>query len=231
MGILHAHLWEQISALLVCRLLVLFGQTMWLGKGENMKNKTIMMMGMAAVLALSGCQNGVVATPFGDYGVKSRDGNRVTIGFINKKTPQFGGNAKAQTQAGKPKIVMPKGFQGHWVTTTYSKKPAQACKDDYLSDDAVNLNIDANNNYMSLTFYEEGGDAHWLNMQQISETQVAGTVSYLFQGQGDENPQPETIAVRMTLKNGGKQLAVHNWDEENKTSLYVLCSRTPQVYQ
>ena len=196
-----------------------------------MKNKTIMMMGLAAVLALSACQNGVVATPFGDYGVKSRDGNRVTIGFINKKTPQFGGNAKAQTQAGKPKIVMPKGFQGHWVTTTYSKKPAQACKDDYLSDDAVNLNIDANNNYMSLTFYEEGGDAHWLNMQQISETQVAGTVSYLFQGQGDENPQPETIAVRMTLKNGGKQLAVHNWDEENKTSLYVLCSRTPQVYQ
>ena len=58
---------------------------MWVVKGENMKNKTIMMMGMAAVLALSGCQNGVVATPFGDYGVKSRDGGRVTIGFINKK--------------------------------------------------------------------------------------------------------------------------------------------------
>ena len=126
---------------------------------------------------------------------------------------------------------MPKGFQGHWVTTDNSKNSAKACKDDYLSDDAVNLNIDANHNYMSLTFYEEGGDAHWLNMQQISETQVAGTVSYLFQGQGDENPQPEAIAVRMTLKNGGKQLAVHNWDEENKTSLYVLCSRTPQVYQ
>ena len=99
-----------------------------------MKNKTIMMMGMAAVLALSGCQNGVVATPFGDYGVKSRDGNRVTIGFINKKTPQLGGNAKAQTQLAKPKIVMPKGFQGHWVTTTYSKNPAKACKDNYLSE-------------------------------------------------------------------------------------------------
>ena len=186
---------------------------------------------MAAVLALSGCQNGVVATPFGDYGVKSRDGNRVTIGFINKKTPQLGGNAKAQTQLAKPKIVMPKGFQGHWVTTDNSKNSAKACKDDYLSDDAVHLSIDVNHNRMGLNYYEEGGDAHWLNMQQISETQVAGTVSYLFQGQGDENPQPEAIAVRMTLKNGGKQLAVHNWDEENKTSLYVLCSRTPQVYQ
>ena len=196
-----------------------------------MKKTFITLLGLAAVLTMSGCQNGVVATPFGDYGVKSRDGNRVTIGFINKKTPQLGGNAKAQNQTAKPKIVMPKGFQGHWVTTDNSKNSAKACKDDYLSDDAVNLNIDANNNYMSLTFYEEGGDAHWLNMQQISETQVAGTVSYLFQGQGDENPQPEAIAVRMTLKNGGKQLAVHNWDEENKTSLYVLCSRTPQIYQ
>ena len=140
---------------LVCRLLVLFGQTMWLGKGENMKNKTIMMMGMAAVLALSGCQNGVVATPFGDYGVKSRDGNRVTIGFINKKTPQLGGNAKTLAKATKPKIVMPEGFNGYWVTTTYSKNPAKACKDNYLSDDAVHLTIDANNNRMSLNFYEE----------------------------------------------------------------------------
>ena len=192
-----------------------------------MKNTLTVTMGMAAVLALSGCQNGVVATPFGDYGVKSRDGNRVTIGFINKKTPQFGGNAKTLAKATKPKIVMPKGFQGHWVATTYSKNPAQACKDDYLSDDAVHLNIDANHNRMSLNFYEEGGGAHWLNMQQISETQVAGTVSYLFEGQGDENPQPEAIAVRMTLKNGGKQLAVHNWGERNKTLVYVLCSRTP----
>ena len=77
-----------------------------------MKNTLTMMMGMAAVLALSGCQNGVVATPFGDYGVKSRDGNRVTIGFINKKTPQFGGNAKTLAKATKPKIVMPEGFNG-----------------------------------------------------------------------------------------------------------------------
>ena len=196
-----------------------------------MKNTITVTMGMAAVLALSGCQNGVVATPFGDYGVKSRDGNRVTIGFMNKKSPSVGGNANTTAQAAKPKIVMPKGFQGHWVATTYSKNSAKACKDDYLSDDAVHLSIDANHNRMGLNFYEEGGDAHWLNMQQISETQVAGTVSYLFEGQGDENPQPEAIAVRMTLKNGGKQLAVHNWDEENKTSLYVLCSRTPQVYQ
>ena len=185
------------------------------------------MAAMAAVLGLSACQNGVIATPFGDYGVKSRDGNRVTIGFINKKTPQF----KTTTQASKPKIVMPQGFQGHWVTTSYTKNSAKACKDDYLSDDAANLNIDVNNNRMSLSFYEEGGDAHWLNLQQISETQVKGTVSYLFQAQGDENPQPEAIAVSMTLKNGGKQLAVYNWDEENKTSLYVLCSRTPQFYQ
>ena len=191
-----------------------------------MKKTSITLLGLAAVLTMSGCQNGVVATPFGDYGVKSRDGNRVTIGFINKKTPQLGGNAKTVAKAAKPKIVMPKGFQGHWVTTTYSKNPAKACKDNYLGDDAVHLTIDANNNRMSLNFYEEGGGAHWLNMQQISETQVAGTVSYLFEGQGVEDPQPEAIAVRMTLKNGGKQLALHNWDEENKTSLYVLCSRT-----
>ena len=211
---------------LVCHLLVLTDLTVWPTLRENMKNTSIVLVGMTAILALSGCQNGVMATPFGDYGVKSRDGNHVTIGFINKKTPQLAGNAKAVAKAGKPKIVMPKGFQGHWVTTDNSKNSAKACKDDYLSDDAVNLNIDANNNYMSLTFYEEGGDAHWLNMQQISETQVAGTVSYLFEGQGDENPQPEAIAVRMTLKNGGKQLAVHNWGERNKTLVYVLCSRT-----
>ena len=216
---------------LVCRLLVLSTMPYCETLRGIMKKTSITLLGMAVVLALSACQNGVMTTPFGDYGVKSRDGNRVTIGFINKKAPQFGSNTKTVAKAGKPKIVMPKGFQGHWVTTDNSKNSAKACKDDYLSDDAVNLNIDANNNYMSLTFYEEGGDAHWLNMQQISETQVAGTVSYLFQGQGDENPQPEAIAVRMTLKNGGKQLAVHNWDEENKTSLYVLCSRTPQVYQ
>ena len=220
-----------MSGDLVCRLLVLSNMPYCETLRGIMKKTSITLLGLAAILALSGCQNGVLATPFGDYGVKSRDGGRVTIGFINKKTPQLGSNAKTVAKAAKPKIVMPKGFQGHWVTTDYSKNSAKACKDDYLSDDAVNLNIDANNNYMSLTFYEEGGDAHWLNMQQISETQVAGTVSYLFQGQGDENPQPEAIAVRMTLKNGGKQLAVHNWDEENKTSLYVLCSRTPQVYQ
>ena len=222
---------QLMSGDLVCRLLV-SSNTSYCGTLRGIMKKTsITLLGMAVVLALSACQNGVMTTPFGDYGVKSRDGNRVTIGFINKKAPQFGSNTKTVAKAGKPKIVMPKGFQGHWVTTDNSKNSAKACKDDYLSDDAVNLNIDANNNYMSLTFYEEGGDAHWLNMQQISETQVAGTVSYLFQGQGDENPQPEAIAVRMTLKNGGKQLAVHNWDEENKTSLYVLCSRTPQVYQ
>ncbi len=222
---------QLMSGDLVCRLLVLSNMPYCETLRGIMKKTSITLLGMAVVLALSACQNGVMTTPFGDYGVKSRDGNRVTIGFINKKAPQFGSNTKTVAKAGKPKIVMPKGFQGHWVTTDNSKNSAKACKDDYLSDDAVNLNIDANNNYMSLTFYEEGGDAHWLNMQQISETQVAGTVSYLFQGQGDENPQPETIAVRMTLKNGGKQLAVHNWDEENKTSLYVLCSRTPQVYQ
>ena len=222
---------QLMSGDLVCRLLVLSNMPYCETLRGIMKKTSITLLGMAVVLALSACQNGVMTTPFGDYGVKSRDGNRVTIGFINKKAPQFGSNTKTVAKAGKPKIVMPKGFQGHWVTTDNSKNSAKACKDDYLSDDAVNLNIDANNNYMSLTFYEEGGDAHWLNMQQISETQVAGTVSYLFQGQGDENPQPEAIAVRMTLKNGGKQLAVHNWDEENKTSLYVLCSRTPQVYQ
>ena len=222
---------QLMSGDLVCRLLVLSNMPYCETLRGIMKKTSITLLGMAVVLALSACQNGVMTTPFGDYGVKSRDGNRVTIGFINKTAPQFGSNTKTVAKAGKPKIVMPKGFQGHWVTTDNSKNSAQACKDDYLSDDAVNLNIDANNNYMSLTFYEEGGDAHWLNMQQISETQVAGTVSYLFQGQGDENPQPEAIAVRMTLKNGGKQLAVHNWDEENKTSLYVLCSRTPQVYQ
>ena len=222
---------QLMSGDLVCRLLVLSNMPYCETLRGIMKKTSITLLGMAVVLALSACQNGVMTTPFGDYGVKSRDGNHVTIGFINKKTPQFGGNAKAQTQAGKPKIVMPEGFNGYWVTTTYSKNPAKACKDNYLSDDAVHLTIDANNNRMSLNFYEEGGGAHWLNMQQISETQVAGTVSYLFQGQGDENPQPEAIAVRMTLKNGGKQLAVHNWDEENKTSLYVLCSRTPQVYQ
>ena len=222
---------QLMSGDLVCRLLVLSNMPYCETLRGIMKKTSITLLGMAVVLALSACQNGVMTTPFGDYGVKSRDGNRVTIGFINKKTPQFDSNAKTVAKAAKPKIVMPKGFQGHWVTTDNSKNSAKACKDDYLSDDAVNLNIDANNNYMSLTFYEEGGDAHWLNMQQISETQVAGTVSYLFQGQGDENPQPEAIAVRMTLKNGGKQLAVHNWDEENKTSLYVLCSRTPQVYQ
>ena len=222
---------QLMSGDLVCRLLVLSNMPYCETLRGIMKKTSITLLGMAVVLALSACQNGVMTTPFGDYGVKSRDGNRVTIGFINKKAPQFGSNTKTVAKAGKPKIVMPKGFQGHWVTTDNSKNSAKACKDDYLSDDAVTLNIDANNNYMSLTFYEEGGDAHWLNMQQISETQVAGTVSYLFQGQGDENPQPEAIAVRMTLKNGGKQLAVHNWDEENKTSLYVLCSRTPQVYQ
>ena len=222
---------QLMSGDLVCRLLVLSNMPYCETLRGIMKKTSIPLLGMAVVLALSACQNGVMTTPFGDYGVKSRDGNRVTQGFINKKAPQFGSNTKTVAKAGKPKIVMPKGFQGHWVTTDNSKNSAKACKDDYLSDDAVNLNIDANNNYMSLTFYEEGGDAHWLNMQQISETQVAGTVSYLFQGQGDENPQPEAIAVRMTLKNGGKQLAVHNWDEENKTSLYVLCSRTPQVYQ
>ena len=222
---------QLMSGDLVCRLLVLSNMPYCETLRGIMKKTSITLLGMAVVLALSACQNGVMTTPFGDYGVKSRDGNRVTIGFINKKAPQFGSNTKTVAKAGKPKIVMPKGFQGHWVTTDNSKNSAKACKDDYLSDDAVNLNIDANNNYMSLTFYEEGGDAHWLNMQQISETQVAGTVSYLFQGQGDENPQPEAIAVRMTLNNGGKQLAVHNWDEENKTSLYVLCSRTPQVYQ
>ena len=222
---------QLMSGDLVCRLLVLSNMPYCETLRGIMKKTSITLLGMAVVLALSACQNGVMTTPFGDYGVKSRDGNRVTIGFINKKAPQFGSNTKTVAKAGKPKIVMPKGFQGHWVTTDNSKNSAKACKDDYLSDDAVNLNIDANNNYMSLTFYEEGGDAHWLNMQQISETQVAGTVSYLFQGQGDENPQPEAIAVRMTLKNGGKQLAVHNWDEENKTSLYVLCSRTPQIYQ
>ena len=222
---------QLMSGDLVCRLLVLSNMPYCETLRGIMKKTSITLLGMAVVLALSACQNGVMTTPFGDYGVKSRDGNRVTIGFINKTAPQFGSNTKTVAKAGKPKIVMPKGFQGHWVTTDNSKNSAKACKDDYLSDDAVNLNIDANNNYMSLTFYEEGGDAHWLNMQQISETQVAGTVSYLFQGQGDENPQPEAIAVRMTLKNGGKQLAVHNWDEENKTSLYVLCSRTPQVYQ
>ena len=211
---------------LVCHLLVLTDLTVWPTLRENMKNTSIVLVGMTAILALSGCQNGVMATPFGDYGVKSRDGNRVTIGFINKKTPQLGGNAKAQNQTAKPKIVMPKGFQGHWVATTYSKNSAKACKDDYLSDDAVHLSIDVNHNRMGLNYYEEGGDAHWLNMQQISETQVAGTVSYLFEGQGDENPQPEAIAVRMTLKNGGKQLAVHNWGERNKTLVYVLCSRT-----
>ena len=222
---------QLMSGDLVCRLLVLSNMPYCETLRGIMKKTSITLLGMAVVLALSACQNGVMTTPFGDYGVKSRDGNRVTIGFINKKAPQFGSNTKTVAKAGKPKIVMPKGFQGHWVTTDNSKNSAKACKDDYLSDDAVNLNIDANNNYMSLTFYEEGGDAHWLNMQQISETQVAGTVSYLFQGQGDENPQPEAIAVRMTVKYGGKQLAVHNWDEENKTSLYVLCSRTPQVYQ
>ena len=222
---------QLMSGDLVCRLLVLSNMPYCETLRGIMKKTSITLLGMAVVLALSACQNGVMTTPFGDYGVKSRDGNRVTIGFINKKAPQLGSNTKTVAKAGKPKIVMPKGFQGHWVTTDNSKNSAKACKDDYLSDDAVNLNIDANNNYMSLTFYEEGGDAHWLNMQQISETQVAGTVSYLFQGQGDENPQPEAIAVRMTLKNGGKQLAVHNWYEENKTSLYVLCSRTPQVYQ
>ena len=212
---------------LVCRLLVL-SNTSYCGTLRGiMKKASITLLGLATILTMSGCQNGVVATPFGDYGVKSRDGNRVTIGFINKKTPQLGGNAKAQNQTAKPKIVMPKGFQGHWVATTYSKNSAKACKDDYLSDDAVHLSIDVNHNRMGLNYYEEGGDAHWLNMQQISETQVAGTVSYLFEGQGDENPQPEAIAVRMTLKNGGKQLAVHNWGERNKTLVYVLCSRTP----
>lgn len=173
---------------------------------------------LAALVGLSGCQNGVIATPFGDYGVKSNDGNRVTIGFINKKTPQL-------KKAAKPNIVIPQGFDGRWVTTFYSKNPSQACKSDYLDDDAANLYIDSQQNKMSLNFYEEGGDAYWLNMQQINANQVKGRISYLFEGQGDENPQPEVIDVSMTLKNNGKQLAVYNWGERGKTTVFVLCGR------
>ena len=173
---------------------------------------------MAAVLGLSACQNGVIATPFGDYGVKSRDGNRVTIGFINKKTPSMG-------TVTKPKVVLPQDFQGQWVHTSALKDAPKACKGNYDSDDIMRLSIDANNNRMSLNFYEEGGDAHWLNMQQVNGTQIKGKISYLFEGMGDENPQPEYFDISMVLKNGGKQLAVYNWGERNETTVFVLCGR------
>ena len=120
-----------MSGDLVCRLLVLSNMPYCETLRGIMKKTSITLLGMAVVLALSACQNGVMTTPFGDYGVKSRDGNRVTIGFINKKAPQFGSNTKTVAKAGKPKIVMPKGFQGHWVTTDNSKNSAKACKDDY----------------------------------------------------------------------------------------------------
>ena len=129
-----------------------------------MKNTITMMMGMAAVLALSGCQNGVVATPFGDYGVKSRDGNRVTIGFINKKTPQFGGDAKTVAKAGKPKIVMPEGFNGYWVAADNLKDRGAVCRGTYIGDDEARMNIDVKNNAIDLGFYEEGALIYWTRM-------------------------------------------------------------------
>ena len=165
-------------------------------KGDKMAKQYLSMVAMAAVLGLSACQNGVISTPIGDYGVKSRDGNHVTIGFINKKTASM-------SNATQPNIVLPQGFQGAWVHTSALKDAAKACKGSYDGDDIMRLEIDANNNHMSLGFYEEGGDAHWLNMQQISANQVKGTVRYLFQGMGDENPQPESIAVSMKLQAGG----------------------------
>ena len=194
-------------------------------KGENMKNTLTVTMGMVAVLALSGCQNGVVATPFGDYGVKSRDGNRVTIGFINKKTPQFGGNAKTLAKATKPKIVMPEGFNGYWVAADNLKDRGAVCRGTYLGDSGAHLNIDAKNNAIDLGFYEEGALIYWTSMQQHDPKRVSGQINYLYQGQGDGEVEPMLINISMQLINNGKELVAKNFVGENQTTIFLRCHK------
>ena len=180
---------------------------------------------MAAVLAMSGCQNGVVATPFGDYGVKSRDGNRVTIGFINKKTPQFGGNAKAQIQTAKPKIVMPEGFNGYWVAADNLKDRGAVCRGTYIGDDEARMKIDVKNNAIDLGFHEEGALIYWTHMQQHDPKRVSGQINYLYQGQGDGEVEPMLINISMQLINNGKELVAKNFVGENQTTIFLRCHK------
>ena len=196
-----------------------------------MKKTSITLLGLAAVLALSGCQNGVVATPFGDYGVKSRDGGRVTIGFINKKTPQFGSNTKTVAKAGKPKIVMAQGFHGRWVYTDNPKKRKVLCQDKYDSDDGVNLFIDAANNKLEVGYYESGYDAYWLKMQQNDANKVKGILHLAITDQGMDEPEIRTITTSMELRNKGTELWTHNVNAENHTAVFLLCNRTPQFHE
>ena len=190
-----------------------------------MKKTSITLLGLAAVLTMSGCQNGVLATPFGDYGVKSRDGNRVTIGFINKKTPQFGSNAKTVAKAGKPKIVMPEGFNGYWVAADSLKDRGAVCRGTYIGDSGVHMNIDARNNAIDLGFYEEGALIYWTSMQQHDPKRVSGQINYLYQGQGDGESEPMLVNISMQLINNGKELVAKNLVGENQTTTFLRCHK------
>ena len=216
---------QLMSGDLVCRLLVLSNMPYCETLRGIMKKTSITLLGMAVVLALSACQNGVMTTPFGDYGVKSRDGNRVTIGFINKKAPQFGSNTKTVAKAGKPKIVMPEGFNGYWVAADNLKDRGAVCRGTYIGDSGAHLNIDAKNNAIDLGFYEEGALIYWTRMQQHDLKRVSGQINYLYQGQGDGEVEPMLINISMQLINNGKELVAKNLVGENQTTTFLRCHK------
>lgn len=179
-----------------------------------MQKNTI--LALLAALCVGACQNGVLATPFGDYGLKSRDGNRVTYGFLPKK-------------AQVPQITMPQGFQGYWVHTDNLKQRQSECRGDYIGDDGVRLRIDAANNKLSLGFYEAGADAHWLSLSQQSSNQISGKLSYAFSDEGGGEPQISEGHASMTLINNGKELVAKNLVGENLTTVFLLCKRNPEL--
>ena len=147
---------------------------------------------LSLVLFISACQNGVIDTPIGQFGILEKNEHEIRIGFHQASKR----NKKIKT------VPLPQAFQGTWESTEYTQQEKFLCQDNYSGDDSHNaLVIDATKGHILWRGYEWGGDWYVLEITKQSATEVSGMMYLEFSEPGMEEPAVSKKPFTLRIKN------------------------------
>lgn len=147
---------------------------------------------LSLVLFISACQNGVIDTPIGQFGILEKNEHEIRIGFHQASKR----NKKIKT------VPLPQAFQGTWESTDYTQQEKFLCQDNYSGDGSHNaLVIDAAKGHILWRGYEWGGDWYVLEITKQSATEVSGMMYLEYGEPGMEEPAVSKKPFTLRIKN------------------------------
>ncbi len=146
---------------------------------------------LSLVLFISACQNGVIDTPIGQFGILEKNEHEIRIGFHQASKR----NKKIKT------VPLPQAFHGTWASTEDAQQEKFLCKVYYGSEDYAELVIDAAKGHILWRGLEWGGDWYVLEITKQSATEVSGMMYLEFSEPGMEEPAVSKKPFTLRIKN------------------------------